>query len=80
MMKIILAVTAVSLVFMVKACKTSDLNITPTTNSTNTITNIKPSGLEIYDTFIRLKLKNSAGKVVKTVRKWLPTKTQIKAY
>jgi hypothetical protein len=57
MMKIILAVTAVSLVFMVKACKTSDQNITPTTNSTNTITNLKPSSLEIYDTFIRLKLK-----------------------
>jgi hypothetical protein len=67
MMKIILAVTAVSLVFMVKACKTSDQNITPTTNSTNTITNLKPSSLEIYDTFIRLKLK------IRQVKKSIPS-------
>jgi len=38
-MKIILAVTAVSLVIMTIACKTSDENITPTTNATNNSTN-----------------------------------------
>ncbi|MFN3488900.1 MAG: DUF2927 domain-containing protein [Emticicia sp.] len=87
-MKIAIAVTAVSLVFLTIACKDSEENITPitntTTNSTNipttTTTTVKPSSQEIYDTFVRLTLKNSAGTVATTIRKWLSTKTQIKIY
>jgi hypothetical protein len=83
-MKIALTVTAVSLVFLTIACQTSEENITPTTsttsNSTNTTTTVKPSSQEIYDTFVRLTLKNAAGTSAMTIRKWLPTKTQIKVY
>lgn len=83
-MKIALTVTAVSLVFLTIACQTSEENITPTTsttsNSTNTTTTVKPSSQEIYDTFVRLTLKNSTGTSAMTIRKWLPTKTQIKIY
>ena len=83
-MKIALTVTAVSLVFLTIACQTSEENITPTTsttsNSTNTTTTVKPSSQEIYDTFVRLTLKNSTGTSAMTIRKWLPTKTQIKVY
>lgn len=83
-MKITLAVTAVSLVFLTIACQTSEENITPATNTTNTTTTpataVKPSSQEIYDTFVRLALKNSAGTAAMTIRKWLPTKTQIKIY
>lgn len=86
-MKIAIAVTAVSLVFLTIACQTSE-EITPvtktTTSSTNTstttTTTIKPSSQEIYDTFVRLTLKNSAGTAATTIRKWLPTKTQIKIF
>ena len=83
-MKIVLTVTAVSLVFLTIACQTSEENITPATNtnsnSTNTTTTVKPSSQEIYDTFVRLTLKNSTGTSAMTIRKWLPTKTQIKVY
>jgi hypothetical protein len=83
-MKIVLTVTAVSLVFLTIACQTSEENITPATNtnsnSTNTTTTVKPSSQEIYDTFVRLTLKNSTGTSAMTIRKWLPTKTQIKIY
>jgi hypothetical protein len=81
-MKIVLTVTAVSLVFLTIACQTSEKNITPATNtnSTNTTTTVKPSSQEIYDTFVRLTLKNSTGTSAMTIRKWLPTKTQIKIY
>lgn len=87
-MKITIALTAVSLVFLTIACQTSEENITPATNtttsstntSTNTTTTVKPSSQEIYDTFVRLTLKNSAGTAAMTIRKWLPSKTQIKIY
>lgn len=87
-MKIVIAVTAVSLVFLTIACQTSEENITPATNtttsstntSTTTTTTVKPSSQEIYDTFVRLTLKNSAGTAATTIRKWLSTKTQIKIY
>jgi hypothetical protein len=83
-MKITLTITALSLVFLTIACQTSEENITPatnaTTNSTNIITIVKPSSQEIYDTFVRLTLKNSAGTSAMTIRKWLPTKTLIKVY
>lgn len=89
-MKIALTVTAVSLIFLTIACQTSEESITPatdtTTSSTNntttptTTTTVKPSSQEIYDTFVRLTLKNSAGTAAMTIRKWLPTKTQIKIY
>ncbi len=83
-MKIVLTVIAVSLVFLTIACQTSEENITPATNtnsnSTNTTTTVKPSSQEIYDTFVRLTLKNSTGTSAMTIRKWLPTKTQIKIY
>lgn len=81
-MKIAIAVSAVSLVFLTIACQTSEENVIPATNtSTNsTITTIKPSSQEIYDTFVRLTLKNSTGTSSMTIRKWLPTKTQIKIY
>lgn len=85
-MKIAIAITAVSLVFLTIACQTSE-EITPVakpnTNSTTTTTpttTIKPSSQEIYDTFVRLTLKNSAGTAATTIRKWLPTKTQIKVF
>ncbi len=87
-MKIAIAVSAVSLVFLTIACQTSEENITPATNtttsstnpSTTTTTTVKPSNQEIYDTFVRLTLKNSAGTAAMTIRKWLPSKTQIKIY
>lgn len=87
-MKIILTLTAISLIFLTIACQTSKENITPisntTTNSTNTSTSttttLKPSSQEIYDTFVRLTLKNSAGTAAMTIRKWLPSKAQIKIY
>lgn len=87
-MKIIITLTAISLIFLTIACQTSKENITPisntTTNSTNTSTStttaLKPSSQEIYDTFVRLTLKNSAGTAAMTIRKWLPSKTQIKVF
>jgi len=86
-MKIALAVTAISLVFLTIACQTSEENITPATNTTTNpttpttpSTTVNPSSQEIYDTFVRLALKNSAGTAAMTIRKWLPTKTQIKVY
>lgn len=85
-MKITIAVTVVSLFFLTIACQTSEENITPTTNTTinstttSTTTTVKPSSQEIYDTFVRLTLKNSAGTAAMTIRKWLSTKTQIKIY
>lgn len=87
-MKIAIALTAISLVFLTIACQTSKENITPVTNtttnttntSTTTTTTVKPSSQEIYDTFVRLTLKNSAGTAAMTIRKWLPTKAQIKIY
>lgn len=80
-MKIAIAVSAVSLVFLTIACQTSEENIIPATNtSTNSTITTKPSSQEIYDTFVRLTLKNSTGTSSMTIRKWLPTKTQIKIY
>lgn len=87
-MKITIAVTVVSLFFLTIACQTSEENIPPVTNTTTSSTNtsstttttVKPSSQEIYDTFVRLTLKNSAGTAAMTIRKWLPTKTQIKVY
>jgi len=86
-MKIALTVTAISLVFLTIACQTSEENITPATNTTTNptppttpSTTVNPSSQEIYDTFVRLALKNSAGTAAMTIRKWLPTKTQIKVY
>ena len=86
-MKITIAVTAVSLVFLTIACQTSE-EITPvakpntnsTTTTTTSTTTTKPSSQEIYDTFVRLTLKNSAGTAATTIRKWVSTKTQIKIY
>lgn len=86
-MKIALTLTAISLVFLTIACQTSEENITPATNTTTNpttpttpSTTVNPSSQEIYDTFVRLALKNSAGTAAMTIRKWLPTKTQIKVY
>ena len=84
-MKITIAVAAVSMVFLTIACQTTNENITPTnsTNQTSTpvvVATAKPTNQEIYDTFVRLVLKNSAGTQAMTVRKWLPTQAQIKIY
>lgn len=86
-MKIVIAVTAVSLIFLTIACQPSEeiapvsKTNTPTTPTTTTpTTTTKPSSQEIYDTFVRLTLKNSAGTAATTIRKWLSTKTQIKIY
>jgi len=85
-MKIAIAVTAVSLVFLTIACQPSEeiapisKTNTPTTPTTTTTTATKPSSQEIYDTFVRLTLKNSAGTAATTIRKWISTKTQIKIF
>lgn len=89
-MKIALAATTVSLVFLTIACNTSEENISPATKTSTTpsttttppptTTTVKPSSQEIYDTFVRLALKNSAGTAAMTIRKWLPSKAQIKIY
>lgn len=85
-MKITIAVSAVSLVFLTIACQTSEETITPVTNTatnstnTSTTTILKPNSQEIYDTFVRLTLKNSTGTAATTIRKWPSTKTQIKIY
>ena len=84
-MKITIALTIVLMFFLMIACQTSEENITPITNTTTTstttsTTTIKPTSQEIYDTFVRLTLKNSAGTQAMTIRKWLPTKAQIKIY
>ncbi|CAH0995885.1 hypothetical protein EMA8858_02013 [Emticicia aquatica] len=85
-MKIIVAVTAISLVFLTLACQKTEEVVVPSTKttntqtSTNTTTTVKLSSQEIYDTFVRLALKNSAGTQVMTIRKWLPTKAQIKIF
>lgn len=88
-MKITIAVSAVSLVFLTIACQPSEeiapvsktnTPTTPTTTTTTPTTTVKPSSQEIYDTFVRLTLKNSAGTAATTIRKWISTKTQIKIY
>ncbi|MDZ7933916.1 MAG: DUF2927 domain-containing protein [Emticicia sp.] len=86
-MKIAIAVSAVSLVFLMIACQPSEeiapvsKTNTPTTPTTTTpTTTTKPSSQEVYDTFVRLTLKNSAGTAATTIRKWISTKTQIKIY
>jgi Protein of unknown function (DUF2927) len=88
-MKIAIAVSAVSLVFLTIACQPSEeitpvsktnTPTTPTTTTTTPTTTVKPSSQEIYDTFVRLTLKNSAGTAATTIRKWVSTKTQIKIY
>lgn len=88
-MKIAIAISAVSLVFLTIACQPSEeiapvsktnTPTTPTTTTTTPTTTVKPSSQEIYDTFVRLTLKNSAGTAATTIRKWLSTKTQIKVY
>lgn len=83
-MKIAIAVTSISVVFLMFACQTNEQNIIPsigTQSTTNSvIVNTKPTNQEIYDTFVRLSLKNSAGTQAMTIRKWLSTKAQIKIY
>lgn len=83
-MKITLTVTAISVVFLMFACQTNDENITPSTGTQSTsngvIVSTKPTSQEIYDTFVRLALKNSAGTQTMTIRKWLSTKAQIKIF
>lgn len=83
-MKIAIAVTSISVVFLMFACQTNEENITPNSATQSTsngvIASAKPSSQEIYDAFVRLALKNSAGTQAMTIRKWLSTKAQIKIY
>lgn len=86
-MKITIALTSVSIIFLVIACQAPDKEITPSqtsntgqTSTPGTVVATKPNSQEIYDTFVRLALKNSSGTQSMTIRKWLPSKTQIKVY
>lgn len=86
-MRFAIAVTLISVLFLTIACEKSEEIDPQTTNSTTSptsstgvINNTKPTSQEVYDAFVRLALKNSAGTQTLTIRKWLSTKTQIKVY
>ncbi len=90
-MKFTIAITSISMLFLMIACEksqeiapTSTTTTTPTTNTTTTssgtLNNTKPTAQEVYDAFVRLALKNSAGTQTTTIKKWGPTKAQIKIY
>lgn len=87
-MKFAIAVTSISILFLMISCEksqeiapqtTTTIPITPT-SPTGTINTTKPSSQEIYDAFVRLALKNSSNTQTMTIRKWATTKTQIKVY
>lgn len=90
-MKVAIGITAILVTFLMVACQSTDETIAPlptTTNQTSTTTTTqtssnttsKPTNQEIYDAFVRLALKNSSGTQLMTIRKWLPTKAQIKIF
>lgn len=96
-MKLAIAVTSISLLFLTISCEKTQ-EVAPSTTTTNTTTNptnttttspttttgtintSKPTSQEIYDAFVRLALKNSSNTQSVTIRKWSPTKAQIKIY
>lgn len=86
-MKITIAVTSVSMLFLMIACEKSQ-EIAPTSTPTSVqtsssggvINSVRPTSKEIYDAFVRLALKNSSNTKALTIRKWISTKTQIKVY
>ncbi len=94
-MKFTIAVTSVSMLFLMIACQknqeiapqtttTTSTTTTPTTTTTTTPTGVtnttKPTSQEVYDAFVRLALKNSSNTQTLTIRKWASTKAQIKVY
>lgn len=91
-MKLAIAVTSLSMLFLMISCEksqevapqTTTKTTTPTTPTTTspsgTVDATKPSSQEIYDAFVRLALKNSGNTQTMTVRKWATTKTQVKVY
>ncbi|WP_435353458.1 DUF2927 domain-containing protein [Emticicia sp. SJ17W-69] len=86
-MKFAIVFTSVSMLFLMIACEKNQevapQTSNPTTSQTQTsgtINTTKPTSQEIYDGFVRLALKNSAGTQTTTIRKWSPTKSQIKVY
>ncbi len=91
-MKFTIAVTSVSMLFLIISCEksqdivpqTTSQTTTPTTTQTITpsgvVDSTKPSNQEVYDAFVRLALKNSANTQAMTIRKWSSTKAQIKVY
>lgn len=84
-MKFAIAVTSISMLFLMISCEKSQevapkSTTTTTTTPTTVVDATKPSSQEIYDAFVRLALKNSSNTQTLTIRKWASTKTQIKVY
>lgn len=84
-MKFAIAVTSISILFLMISCEKSQELSPPTTTTTQTsssgvINNAIPTSQEIYDAFVRLALKNSNNTQTMTIRKWATSKTQIKVY